>query len=166
MTTIISEGYAPGCIGRVAQLHAAFYSVSNGFGVEFEAKVANEMSQFCLAYASARDGIWLARCPEVEGSVIVDGSRAEEDGAHLRWFITSDKLRGQRVGRQLLEQALAFSDARGYRRVYLWTFEGLEAARHLYESCGFKLVKERLGKQWGTTVNEQRFERVMPSALA
>ena len=161
MSTTISEGYAPGCIGRVAQLHAAFYSATNGFGVEFEAKVASELSQFCLSYAPGRDGIWLARSPEVEGSVIIDGSHAEEDGAHLRWFITSDVLRGQGVGRQLLQRALAFSDARGYKRAYLWTFEGLSAARHLYEACGFKLVHERPGKQWGTIVNEQRFERIV-----
>ena len=159
MPTTISKGYAPGCIGRIAQLHAAYYSKTNGFGVEFEAKVASELSQFCMTSSPSRDGIWLARSPEIEGSVIIDGSHAEQDGAHLRWFITSDALRGQGAGRQLLENAMAFSDACGYKRVYLWTFEGLGAARHLYETYGFKLVHESSGKRWGAKVNEQRFER-------
>jgi len=42
--------------------------------------------------------------------------------------------------------------------VYLWTFKGLNAAKHLYEKNGFKLVKQFKGMQWGTEVNEQRFE--------
>jgi GNAT superfamily N-acetyltransferase len=159
MIPVVSEGYEPGCIGRIAQLHASYYAATHGFGVEFEAKVARELSDFCIGYVQGRDGIWLARSPEVEGSVILDGSKAPESGAHLRWFITSDKLRGLGVGRTLLTQALAFADAKNYKKTYLWTFEGLEAARHLYESCGFKLVHQSPGKQWGTVVNEQRFER-------
>jgi GNAT superfamily N-acetyltransferase len=159
MSVTISEGYAAGCIGRVAQLHAAYYSAHSGFGVEFEAKVASELSQFCLTYTTGRDGLWLARNPEIEGSVVLDGSNAEKGSAHLRWFITSDSLRGQGVGRQLLRQALEFSDSRGYRSVQLWTFEGLTAARHLYESFGFKLVQSSPGKTWGTVVNEQQYVR-------
>ena len=37
MRPSISEGYVPGCIGRIAQLHAAYYAQTSGFGVEFEA---------------------------------------------------------------------------------------------------------------------------------
>jgi hypothetical protein len=46
----------------------------------------------------------------------------------------------------------------GYGQIYLWTFAGLDPARHLYEKAGFTLVKERTGRQWGTEVEEQRFE--------
>lgn len=159
MTTTITEGYTPGCIGRIAQLHAAYYSAASGFGVEFEAKVASELAAFALSYVPGRDGIWLARHEGIEGSVVIDGSHADESGAHLRWFITSDALRGRGVGRQLLAQALAFADACGYRRVYLWTFAGLGTARHLYEAHGFRLVLEQPGSQWGKVVCEQRFER-------
>jgi GNAT superfamily N-acetyltransferase len=163
MSSTLSEGYVPGCIGRIAQLHASYYAATHGFGVEFEAKVASELNQFCLSYTPGRDGIWLVRAPEIEGSVVLDGSHVASEGrAHLRWFITSDALRGQGMGRQLLEQALAFADAQGYPLVYLWTFEGLGAARHLYESVGFQLVHQSPGKQWGTVVNEQRFERRRP----
>ncbi len=155
----IIEGYSPGCIGRVAELHASDYSASNRFGAEFEAKVASEFSQFCLAYESDRDGMWFAKHERIEGSIVLDGSHAHETGAHLRWFIASDALRGGGVGKELLRRALEFSDACGYKRVYLWTFAGLHAARHLYESFGFKLVHESPGTSWGTLVTEQRFER-------
>jgi GNAT superfamily N-acetyltransferase len=159
MSTTIEEGYLPGCIGRVAQLHAEYYSRSNKFGAPFEAKVAHELGAFCLAYEEGRDGLWLAVGSSVEGSIAIDGSRGKDYGAHLRWFITSDALRGQGTGRLLLSRALAFVDGAGYKHVHLWTFAGLAAARHLYEAHGFKLVEERPGATWGKVVLEQRFVR-------
>lgn len=159
---IISEGYVPGCIGQVARLHAAYYAVAAGFGVAFEARVAKDLADFCLAYTPGRDGLWLARSTDIEGSIAIDGAHADGGGAHLRWFITSDVVRGRGVGRRLLSQALAFADRRGYESVYLWTFAGLDAARHLYEAHGFRLVSEAPGDQWGKVVREQRFERRRP----
>jgi GNAT superfamily N-acetyltransferase len=159
MPPTVEEGYSPGCIGRVAQLHAEYYSRNSGFGVPFEAKVAQDFSAFCLAYTTGRDGLWLARNPSIEGSIAIDGSQAARHGAHLRWFMASDSLRGQGIGRLLLSRALAFADEAGFRSVYLWTFSGLAAARHLYEANGFELVEERPGNTWGSVVLEQRFVR-------
>ena len=160
MTITITQGYQPGAIGRITQLHASYYAATHNFGVEFEAKVARELADFCQSFKAGRDGLWLACNPEIEGSVAIDGSHAARDGAHLRWFMTSDTMRGQGVGKVLLSRALAFVDARGYRSTFLWTFAGLDAARHLYESQGFRLVHESPGGQWGTVVREQRFERI------
>lgn len=166
MSIMIEEGYRPGCIGRVVQLHAAYYSCSAGFGVEFEAKVAGEMGDFCKAYTTGRDGLWLAVDTEIQGSIAIDGSQAMTEGAHLRWFVTSAALRGHGVGRQLLAGALEFADTHGYERTFLWTFDGLQAARHLYESRGFRLVHESLGSQWGTQVCEQKFVRHLPRQVS
>ena len=47
---------------------------------------------------------------------------------------------------------------KSFRKVYLWTFEGLDAARHLYEKSGFCLVEQREGMEWGIKVLEQKFE--------
>jgi GNAT superfamily N-acetyltransferase len=151
-------GYTPGCIGRVAEMHAAYYSRAVDFGAPFEAKVASELAEFCLRYEEGRDGLWLAADNEIiHGSVAIDGANHQQSGAHLRWFITSDEARGKGVGSQLLSEALAFCQARRYRQVYLWTFEGLDAARHLYEKHGFRLARAQRGTQWGKEVNEQLF---------
>lgn len=155
----ITQGYVPGCIGRIVHLHAAYYSQTVGFGLPFESKVASELAEFCARAQPGQDGIWLARAPEVEASLIIDGSKAHTEGAHLRWFITSDATRGQGVGRTLLTQAMAFVDRCGYPQTYLWTFSGLHVARHLYESFGFHLEHEHPGSQWGTEVLEQKFIR-------
>ena len=155
----IQKGYLPGAIGRVVTLHGSYYSRHWGFGVVFEAKVARELSEFMDRYNDERDGFWTASVDgEVEGAITIDGVDADGHGAHLRWFVVSEAVQGLGVGRQLMKAAMDFCKSKGYGRVYLWTFEGLLAARSLYETAGFELVEEHRGRQWGTEVNEQRFE--------
>jgi GNAT superfamily N-acetyltransferase len=156
----VHPGPVPGAIGRIVELHARYYHASVGFGLPFETKVAREMCLFRERFDAARDGQWLAMDGGViEAAITIDGLHGDTEGAHLRWFIASDRARGTGIGNVLMEAAMAFCDARQYGRVYLWTFEGLHAARHLYERHGFRLVHQQRGAQWGTEVNEQRFER-------
>ena len=159
MAFVLHQGYRPGCIGRVAELHATYYSPRVGFGLFFESKVAGELAAFCEATQEGRDGLWLVLVDgRVEGSLAIDGSCAATEGAHLRWFITSDTVRGTGAGNTLLAAAVAFCRAQHYGSIYLWTFDGLAAARHLYEKAGFRLVLEQQGSKWGQMVTEQRFE--------
>jgi GNAT superfamily N-acetyltransferase len=160
MHPTIYHGYSPGCIGRIAEIHGRYYANLAGFGVEFEAKVARELAEFCLRFVSGTDGLWIAQVnDQVHGAIAIDAAHVAREGAHLRWFIASDDVRGRGIGNKLLSKALEFCDAQHYSQVYLWTFEGLDAARHLYEKFGFKLVQQQPGRQWGCEVNEQRFER-------
>lgn len=155
----VTTGYLPGAIGRVVELHARYYAEYWGFGPFFEAKVAKELSDFITGYDEAKDRIWLCSIGgTVEGSITIDGSSGNGNSAHLRWFIVSDRLRGKGAGNHLMRQALSFCKEKGYGAVYLWTFQGLDPARHLYEKYGFRLVEERPGTQWGSSVIEQRFE--------
>ena len=155
----IVKGYIPGSIGRVAEIHGRYYFENWGFGVFFEAKVATELGEFLKRYKENRDGFWVAsREGRVEGSITIDGIHAETKGAHLRWFVMSDALRGKGIGNRLISTAMDFCRKNDYKRVYLWTFEGLHPARHLYEKMGFELVEQQKGTQWGTEVNEQRYE--------
>jgi GNAT superfamily N-acetyltransferase len=152
----IIRGYIPGSLGRVAELHSAYYHQHWGFGLFFEAKVATELAAFLGRYDEQRDGFWTAVLEGgIEGSIAIDGVHSAAEGAHLRWFIVSDKLRGKGVGNQLMDTAMDFCLSHGYKRVYLWTFEGLSPARHLYEKNGFRLVEQHKGSQWGREVNEQ-----------
>jgi len=105
------------------------------------------------------------RAGQALGSIAIDAGGDEKGrqaaaSAHLRWFILDEAVRGQGLGRLLLAEALAHCDAQGVETVHLWTFSGLDAARHLYESTGFRLVEERPGTQWGREVAEQRFVRI------
>ena len=155
-------GYTPGIIGRVTELHATYYAAHWNFGFFFERKVAVELSEFIHHYDASKDRIWsLSVDGAMEGSIAINGSSESENRAHLRWFITSDKLRGKGAGNYLMEQAVSFCKDAKFEKVYLWTFQGLAPARHLYEEFGFKLVEEQAGEQWGTVVTEQRLELVL-----
>ena len=156
---ILKKGYVPGSIGRVAEMHGTYYYKHWNFTVFFEAKVASEISEFLGRYDEKTDGFWTASIDgRIEGSITIDGIHADKEGAHLRWFIISDVLRGKGTGNWLINEAIDFCRKKKYQRIYLWTFKGLEAARHLYEKNGFQLVEEFTGNQWGTQVEEQRFE--------
>ena len=158
MSEIAIAGYVPGTIGRVAELHASYYSKHWDFGLYFEAKVATELAEFLRRYDAARDGFWTAiQDGRVEGSIAIDAAKAAAEGAHLRWFVLSDALRGRGVGNRLMREAIGLCRQRGYPRVFLWTFQGLEPARHLYEKFGFRLAEQIAGEQWGKRVLEQRY---------
>jgi len=155
----ISDGYMPGVLGRVVSLHGSYYAEHWGFGSYFESKVASDLAEFLGRFDGRRDGLWSLRSSDqVEGAIAIDGIRAGTVGAHLRWFIVSDAVRGTGAGGKLMATAMEFCRSRGYRTIYLSTFAGLDAARHLYEKHGFVLVAEEPGTQWGPEVLEQRFE--------
>lgn len=156
---VIQRGYIPGSIGRIAELNGTYYHRHWGFGLVFEAMCANDLSDFLRRYDEQRDGFWTAWSHgRVEGHISIDGVHADTTGAHLRYFIVSDAIRGQGVGNRLISTAVDFCRDAGHKKVYLWTFEGLWPARHLYEKAGFSLVRQRRGSQWGVEVNEQLFE--------
>lgn len=162
MNEIILNGYIPGAIGRMVELHGTYYHRNWGFGLFFEAKVASEMSEFLGRFDPSRDGFWvLCKNDRVEGGIAIDGIQAGRAGAHLRWFILSSEARGQGFGNRLMEEAISFCKKKNYERVYLNTFEGLHPARHLYEKFGFRLIHQAEGSQWGTRVIEQKFELIL-----
>lgn len=163
MSTIkLLQGYRAGMIGRIVELHAVYYSKHWDFGAFFEAKVATELSGFICNYNETQDRVFsLSVDGVIEGSISIDGSSESDNVAHLRWFIVSDKLKGQGAGNHLMEQALLHCKESSYDSVYLWTFQGLAAARHLYEKHGFSLTEEKSGEQWGTSVTEQRFDTAL-----
>ncbi|MFH1154853.1 MAG: GNAT family N-acetyltransferase [Pseudomonadota bacterium] len=155
-----ATGYVPGIIGRMAELHGRYYAANWNFGSFFEAKVATGLSDFIARYNIDKDCIWsVVSGGRIQGGMAIDGTNESPGVAHLRWFIMSESIRGMGAGNLLMEQAMEFCRLKGYRTVYLWTFQGLIPARHLYEKFGFRQVEELSGDQWGTVVVEQRFER-------
>jgi len=159
----IREDYHSGLIAGVTDLHASFYSKHYGFGAVFERKVATELSEFMGRIdRPVNTTISAYRGEQLLGSVSLDGEDFGDSTAHLRWFIVNPNAQGVGVGKRLIEKATAFVDKNGFRQTRLWTFQGLDAARHLYESAGFILAGEKPGSQWGTQVVEQEFIRQNP----
>lgn len=154
----LKRDYDPGTISRIVELHATYYSKHWGFGAFFEAKVASELSQFILRYDPNKDLLLTVSIDnQIQGSIVIDGWQAHTQGAHLRWFIVSEPFMGKGIGKRLLNEAIAFCRKKHYQEIYLWTFEGLDVAHHLYKAAGFVLVKQQTGNQWGKKVTEQLF---------
>ncbi len=156
----IISGYRPGIIGRITEMHATFYARHAGFGRFFEGQVASGLAGFVNRLDNPRNGMWAAVAEDrIVGAIVIDGEDLGAGIAHLRWFIVDDGIRGGGIGRQLIAAAIAFCDRHAFTEAHLWTFQGLDAARELYEASGFSLAEERPGDQWGATVMEQRFVR-------
>lgn len=158
--TEIASGYRPGFVARTLEMHMQYYSRTVGFGAFFESTVGAALADLAGRLSHPLNETWSALSGgRIVGSVSIDGESLGDNRAHLRAFIIDDSLRGSGVGRKLLNRAVAFCDERGFRETHLWTFKGLDAARHLYESVGFFLAEEQQGEQWGQPMTEQLFIR-------
>jgi GNAT superfamily N-acetyltransferase len=159
-------GYYAGVLGKIIELHATYYSHHWGFDVTFETQVGREISDFMRDFLPGRDGFWVAlRNGHFAGSISIDGRESQSEGARLRWLIVEPELHGTGIGSTLIGKALAFCREAGHRRVFLWTFRGLDTARKLYEQHGFRLTVEHTVDQWGTRLNEQKFEHYVDEAV-
>ena len=164
MTAVEIVPGQPGAVDRIVEMHRLYYAAAWGFGPGFADEVATEMAEFLGRFDPARDGFWTALVDgRVVGAVSIDGTGATgatgvpDAEARLRWFIVDPACHGGGIGRALLDRAVAFCRAAGHRRVELWTFAGLDAARHLYEAAGFRLIEEKESDPWGFKVRFQVF---------
>ncbi len=150
-------GYYPGVIGRITELHATYYHDNWNLDVSFETQVGRELSEFIEHFHPERDGLWIAKMSgSFAGSAAIGGSEVKRD-ARLRWFIVAPEFQGHGIGKELLRVAISFCREKKFKTVHLWTFQGLDRARTLYESEGFILSKEKVIHQWGIDLTEQMF---------
>jgi GNAT superfamily N-acetyltransferase len=157
------RGYYPGVVGKITEQHAVYYHENWGFDVTFETQVGGELSEFVRHFDGNRDGLWVAvKKDDFAGAIAIDGVNAFDEGARLRWFIVDPQYQGCGIGKNLIAQAIAFCKQKGFPKVFLWTFKGLEAARRLYEAVGFQLCEESQVAQWGQTIKEQKYELELP----
>ena len=159
MDTIIRTGLRVGDIGYITYLHGILYAKEQGYDHTFEAYVAEPLSQFALR-VNPRERIWVVeRNNEVLGSVAICELSSTE--AQLRWLILSPTLRGEGLGKKLIELALEFSRSQKYQTITLWTVKGLEAAKSLYLLFGFSLVEEIEHNVWGGLHTEHKYTKLL-----
>jgi GNAT superfamily N-acetyltransferase len=153
------RGYYPGVVGKITELHAVYYHENWGFDVSFETQVGGELSEFVRRFDGNRDGLWVAlKNGDFAGAIAIDGINAFDDGARLRWFIVDPRYQRCGIGKTLIMRAMEFCRQKGFPKVYLWTFKGLEDARRLYEAGDFRLCEASPVAQWGQNITEQKYE--------
>ena len=146
-TAVLREP-APGDIGWVVQQHGEIYAREYGWNSEFEALVADIAGQFLRKFQPGWERCWIAELDgERVGAVFV--VRKSTTTAQLRMLILTPQARGLGLGARLTDECIAFARSKGYRKMVLWTNSCLTAARGIYATRGFKLVKSEAYEGFG-----------------
>ena len=152
-------GYFPGAVGKITELHATYYYDKWDLDISFETQVGGELSEFMGNFNEDRDGFWIAMVGgQFAGSIVIDGRESYLKGGRLRWFIVPPEYQSRGIGRILLRRGITFCKEMAYKKIYLWTFKGLDRACTLYQKEGFQLMEEIVVSQWGTVVTAQKYE--------
>ena len=127
-------------MGWVVQQHGEIYAREYGWNAEFEALVADIVARYLRRRQPLWERCWIAELDgERVGSVFV--VRKSKTIAQLRMLILTPAGRGLGLGTRLTDECLAFARSKGYRKMVLWTNSCLDAARHIYASKGFQVIK-------------------------
>jgi GNAT superfamily N-acetyltransferase len=135
----------------------ALYEREYGFTSEiWRAYLTDGVRNFVNQFDSKRDCMFILNNNGVPlGCIAI--THADEATAQLRFFFLEPEIRGLGAGRKLIDQAIEFCREKEYRRVFLWTFSTLAAARHLYDSKGFRITETHENSDWGKPVLEERW---------
>jgi len=146
----------PGDAGYVAYMHGRYYWKHHGFHPGAEYYFIKYLADF--VHDPAGGTLWIAEANEsIVGSAAV--VRVDDETAQFRWFLVDEKYQDMGIGSRLIKTALDFCREMHYRHIFLWTFKGLDPARHLYDKAGFVLAEEKLNHEWSSaTIIEQKME--------
>ncbi|MGY8707949.1 helix-turn-helix domain-containing GNAT family N-acetyltransferase [Bradyrhizobium sp. 18BD] len=156
--SVVLRSHRIGDMGWVISKQAAAYAADYNWDISYEALIAEICAQFIKNYDPAREHCWIAEVGgEPVGSVFL--VKATDELAKLRLLQVEKKARGLGVGRALVEQCIQGARERGYKRMTLWTQSILVAARGIYKSAGFELVKEEKHHSFGADLVGETWER-------
>jgi DNA-binding MarR family transcriptional regulator/N-acetylglutamate synthase-like GNAT family acetyltransferase len=155
--SFILRPHQPGDIGWIIHRHGVLYAEEYGLDATFEALVARIAAGFIENFDARRERCWIAeRDGEIVGSVLL--VRDSEEIAKLRLLYVEPKTRGLGIGGRLVRECIGFARRAGYRKLTLWTNDVLVSARRIYESVGFRLVREEPHHSFGRDLVGQYWE--------
>ena len=148
---------APAIIRLIGRVFAEY-----GFVFEAATEVPDLLA-FASHYGGSRGAFFVVRRGgDIAGSVGVE--RVASDTAELHRLYLDAALRGQGLGRALVEAVLGWCRAEGIRHLVLWSDTRFDRAHALYARMGFLRTGERDIPGDANQSREYRYERpVQPS---
>lgn len=147
--SVTLRGLRVGDLGLVTARQAIIYADEYDWDQDYEALVAQILSDFQREFDPSRDDAWIAEiAKQMVGSIFL--VRGDAPGtAKLRLLYVEPAARGAGVGALLVETCVERAKALGYANLSLWTNSALSSARRLYERFGFTLVDEKPHRSFG-----------------
>jgi DNA-binding MarR family transcriptional regulator/ribosomal protein S18 acetylase RimI-like enzyme len=154
---LILRPHRVGEIGWLIHRQGLLYHLEQGWNGEFETLITTIYAEYEAAAANPPKALWIAEQDgQVAGSIFIIPAAGEPEGtAQLRMLYTEPAFRGRGIGKRLVEEAVRFSRASGYKRIILWTQDSLGSARRIYQGAGFELVREERHRSFGADLNGQ-----------
>ncbi|MFC2968619.1 GNAT family N-acetyltransferase [Acidimangrovimonas pyrenivorans] len=154
---VVLRDLRPGDAGWIIGQHGELYARDEGYDATFEALVAEILAGFLRDHDPECERGWIAeRDGQRLGSIFV--VRADAETAKLRLVLLRPEARGTGLGRRMLDTAMGWARARGYKRMVLWTHASHEAACALYRKAGFVMTSETPAHDFGQDVLDQTWE--------
>ena len=138
----------PGDMGWVVQSNGTLYAQEYSWDENYEALVAQIVSDFVKNFDSKKERCWIAeKDGENVGAVFL--VKESDEVARLRLLIVDPKARGLGIGKRLVDECTRFARRVGYKQITLWTNSVLLAARGIYHTAGYELKKSESHHSFG-----------------
>jgi len=142
------RSHQPGDMGWIVHRQGVLYAQEYNYDEAFEAMVAEIVADFIQNLDTKRERCWIAeKDGEIVGSIFL--VKKSNSVAKLRLLYVEPSARGLGIGARLIAECVRFARQAGYKEITLWTQNDLDAARHLYEKAGFRVIEKKPHHSFG-----------------